>query len=58
MYRTTFKKFLVFQEMELFSHKLKKSLIFQEELSKPKKPKLIILLLKKLRINFSKNTFG
>ena len=33
-------------------------LIFLEELPKPQKPKFLIFLQKKLRINFSKNTYN
>ena len=42
------KVFLIYREMELSSPKLKKLLIFQEELSKPQKPKFPTFLQKKL----------
>ena len=45
-------------EMELSSSRLKKYLIFQVELPKPPKSNFLILLQKKLWMNFSKNTFG
>ena len=45
-------------EMELSSSRLKKYLIFQVELPKPPKSNFLILLQKKLSMNFSKNTFG
>ena len=44
--------------MELSGSKLKRFLIFLEELPKPLKSKCIILLQKTVMKNFSKNTFG
>ena len=41
--KTTLKKFLILQEMELSSLKLKKYPIFQQELPKSQKPKFLIL---------------
>ena len=65
------KKLLIFQEATFQARKtkrtdsskvsssgFKKLLIFKEKLSKPQKPKFIILLQKNLRISFSKNTLG
>ena len=40
----TLKKFLIFWEIELASHRLKKLPVFQEELSKSQKPKLLMFL--------------
>ena len=56
--KTTLKKSLIFREMELSGSKLKRFLIFLEELPKPLKSKCIILLQKNVMKNFSKNTFG
>ena len=56
--KPTLKKRLIFQEMKLFSLKLKKLLIFQEELPKPQKPKFIALLQKKVMNKFFKKTLS
>ena len=45
-------------EMELSSSRLKKYFIFQVALPRPQKSNFLILLQKKLWINFSENTFG
>ena len=54
--KNTLKKFVTFQEMERFNHKLKKLLIFQEELPGPGNQKLsfcsmVFIVIPELAIN-------